>query len=143
MVGVPTTTFSVFRGLCLWSLGADSWTHCSRNNLTMAAPASAYKDRQFLAVIGDEVSSIRLWSLHIMLTRLQDSVTGLLLAGIGVGDLPIVPPSRCRSLWERSMSPNPPIRKRTFSLSTARPTMRLSKKPLRGSQLRERISEFC
>jgi len=32
----------------------------------MAAPASAYKDRQFLAVIGDE-----------------DSVTGLLLAGIG------------------------------------------------------------
>ncbi|PMD50241.1 V-type proton ATPase subunit F [Hyaloscypha bicolor E] len=32
----------------------------------MAAPTSAYKDRQFLAVIGDE-----------------DSVTGLLLAGIG------------------------------------------------------------
>ncbi|KAH8804881.1 V-type proton ATPase subunit F [Xylogone sp. PMI_703] len=32
----------------------------------MAAPASSYKDRQFLAVIGDE-----------------DSVTGLLLAGIG------------------------------------------------------------
>ncbi|KAN0104431.1 V-type proton ATPase [Hyaloscypha variabilis] len=32
----------------------------------MAAPASAYKDRQFLAVIGDE-----------------DSVIGLLLAGIG------------------------------------------------------------
>ncbi|KIY01013.1 V-type proton ATPase subunit F [Fonsecaea multimorphosa CBS 102226] len=32
----------------------------------MAAPPSAYKDRQFIAVIGDE-----------------DSVTGLLLAGIG------------------------------------------------------------
>ncbi|KAG5298095.1 vacuolar ATP synthase subunit F [Histoplasma ohiense] len=32
----------------------------------MAAPAGTYKDRQFLAVIGDE-----------------DSVTGLLLAGIG------------------------------------------------------------
>ncbi|KAI9761113.1 MAG: H(+)-transporting V1 sector ATPase subunit F [Chaenotheca gracillima] len=32
----------------------------------MAAPPSAYKDREFLAVIGDE-----------------DSVTGLLLAGIG------------------------------------------------------------
>ncbi|MCJ1291926.1 H(+)-transporting V1 sector ATPase subunit F [Xylographa carneopallida] len=32
----------------------------------MAAPPSAYKDRHFLAVIGDE-----------------DSVTGLLLAGIG------------------------------------------------------------
>ncbi|KAH0845119.1 V-type proton ATPase subunit F [Fonsecaea monophora] len=32
----------------------------------MAAPVSAYKDRQFVAVIGDE-----------------DSVTGLLLAGIG------------------------------------------------------------
>ncbi|KAK7542172.1 V-type proton ATPase subunit F [Phyllosticta citribraziliensis] len=32
----------------------------------MAAPVSAYKDRQFLAVIGDE-----------------DSVTGLLLAGVG------------------------------------------------------------
>ncbi|EDN10648.1 predicted protein [Histoplasma mississippiense (nom. inval.)] len=33
----------------------------------MAAPAGTYKDRQFLAVIGDE-----------------DSVTGLLLAGIGI-----------------------------------------------------------
>lgn len=33
----------------------------------MSQPASAYKDRQFLAVIGDE-----------------DSVTGLLLAGVGV-----------------------------------------------------------
>lgn len=32
----------------------------------MAAPASTYKDREFLAIIGDE-----------------DSVTGLLLAGIG------------------------------------------------------------
>ncbi|KAJ4370856.1 H(+)-transporting V1 sector ATPase subunit F [Didymella sp. IMI 355093] len=32
----------------------------------MAAPASAYKDRQFLAVIGDE-----------------DTVTGMLLAGVG------------------------------------------------------------
>ncbi|KAI9663028.1 MAG: H(+)-transporting V1 sector ATPase subunit F [Bathelium mastoideum] len=32
----------------------------------MAAPASEYKDRQFIAVIGDE-----------------DSVTGLLLAGVG------------------------------------------------------------
>ncbi|KAJ9628239.1 V-type proton ATPase subunit F [Exophiala oligosperma] len=32
----------------------------------MATPASAYKDRQFIAVIGDE-----------------DSVTGLLLAGVG------------------------------------------------------------
>merc|ERR1712137_197409 len=36
------------------------------NKEKMAAPASAYKDRQFLAIIGDE-----------------DSVTGLLLAGIG------------------------------------------------------------
>jgi hypothetical protein len=40
----------------------------------MAQPTSAYKDRQFLAVIGDE-----------------DSVTGLLLAGVGVSSLP--PPS--------------------------------------------------
>ncbi|EKG10153.1 hypothetical protein MPH_12753 [Macrophomina phaseolina MS6] len=38
----------------------------------MAAPASAYKDRQFLAVIGDE-----------------DSVTGLLLAGVGVSFTPL------------------------------------------------------
>ncbi|KAJ5154757.1 ATPase V1/A1 complex subunit F [Penicillium coprophilum] len=36
----------------------------------MAAPAATYKDRQFLAVIGDE-----------------DSVTGLLLAGIGTAML--------------------------------------------------------
>ena len=53
----------------------------------MAAPPSAYQDRQFLAVIGDEVSSYlsrimiyEVASLH----DIEDSVTGLLLAGIGV-----------------------------------------------------------
>lgn len=40
----------------------------------MALPQSAYKDRQLLAVIGDE-----------------DSVTGLLLAGIGVRHSPSLP----------------------------------------------------
>ncbi|KAL8822972.1 MAG: hypothetical protein Q9191_006303 [Dirinaria sp. TL-2023a] len=38
----------------------------------MAAPPSAYQNRHFLAVIGDE-----------------DSVTGLLLAGIGVSSVPV------------------------------------------------------
>ena len=32
----------------------------------MAAPASAYKDRQFLAVIGDEVSSFRFGSTRLL-----------------------------------------------------------------------------
>ncbi|MCJ1260306.1 H(+)-transporting V1 sector ATPase subunit F [Lobaria immixta] len=41
----------------------------------MAAPPSAYKDRHFLAVIGDE-----------------DSVTGLLLAGIGVLKIHVTQP---------------------------------------------------
>ena len=50
----------------------------------MAAPASAYKDRQFLAVIGDEVS-LDSCNSDLELTFMQDSVTGLLLAGIGVG----------------------------------------------------------
>jgi hypothetical protein len=53
----------------------------------MAAPASAYKDRQFLAVIGDEVSSICLANRGVLLSLMQDSVTGLLLAGIGVGNV--------------------------------------------------------
>ena len=53
----------------------------------MAAPPSAYQDRHFLAVIGDEVGSqcsltMRLRNLGSFNT--QDSVTGLLLAGIGV-----------------------------------------------------------
>lgn len=53
----------------------------------MAAPASAYKDRQFLAVIGDEVGSFHCLSTCLEANRVagQDSVTGLLLAGIGVG----------------------------------------------------------
>merc|ERR1711964_769086 len=42
------------------------FTSTRRRTDNMAAPPSAYKDRQFLAVIGDE-----------------DSVTGLLLAGVG------------------------------------------------------------
>ena len=52
----------------------------------MAAPPSAYKDRHFLAVIGDEVRML-VTSLEsiIAYSKMQDSVTGLLLAGIGVG----------------------------------------------------------
>jgi hypothetical protein len=52
----------------------------------MALPQSAYKDRQFLAVIGDEVGT------HLSeyekraqpANTTQDSVTGILLAGVGV-----------------------------------------------------------
>ena len=54
----------------------------------MAAPVSAYKDRHFLAVIGDEVGSPKANQQLIIKTDQldapQDSVTGLLLAGIGV-----------------------------------------------------------
>jgi V-type H+-transporting ATPase subunit F len=49
----------------------------------MAGPASAYKDRQFLAVIGDEVRTSGLDCSRIGLIFLKDSVTGLLLAGVG------------------------------------------------------------
>lgn len=48
-----------------------------------------YRDRQFLAVIGDEVR-FQKGSLLCQLpplTDFQDSVTGLLLAGIGVSTL--------------------------------------------------------
>lgn len=36
----------------------------SENQHTMAAPASQYKDRQFIAVIGDEVRRLRLPDVH-------------------------------------------------------------------------------
>ncbi|RMZ35773.1 hypothetical protein D0859_00092 [Hortaea werneckii] len=48
----------------------------------MALPQQAYKDRQFLAVIGDEVG----FSFSLLfenLAALGDSVTGILLAGVG------------------------------------------------------------
>lgn len=51
----------------------------------MALPQSAYKDRQFLAVIGDEVTDSQCASTPALLTsNPQDSVTGVLLAGVGV-----------------------------------------------------------
>lgn len=51
----------------------------------MALPPSAYKDRQFLAVIGDEVRGCGFQvERHTADITAQDSVTGLLLAGIGV-----------------------------------------------------------
>lgn len=50
----------------------------------MSAPASAYKDRQFLAVIGDEVHSHQQPPSSSANHCCQDSVTGLLLAGVGV-----------------------------------------------------------
>ena len=49
----------------------------------MAAPVAAYKDRQFLAVIGDEVQVLQLL-LTLKADRSQDTVTGMLLAGVGV-----------------------------------------------------------
>lgn len=50
----------------------------------MAAPPSAYRDRHFLAVIGDEVDGFVRFDRMIANFQFQDSVTGLLLAGIGV-----------------------------------------------------------
>lgn len=51
----------------------------------MALDKAQYKDREFLAVIGDEVV-LRL-TAHIasfLTFGTQDSVTGILLAGVGV-----------------------------------------------------------
>jgi hypothetical protein len=51
----------------------------------MALPQSAYKDRQFLAVIGDEVCAHSILQSDEALANIpQDSVTGILLAGVGV-----------------------------------------------------------
>ncbi len=51
----------------------------------MAGSQAEYKDRQFLAVIGDEVNDNSLRQKHKCYWRYwEDSVTGLLLAGIGV-----------------------------------------------------------
>jgi hypothetical protein len=50
----------------------------------MAAPASAYKDRQFLAVIGDEVPLTLPNNRGFVANAWQDTVTGMLLAGVGV-----------------------------------------------------------
>ncbi len=66
----------------------------------MSASHADYKDRQFLAVIGDEVDEWNLLSLIRHAARFadkngKDSVTGLLLAGIGVGVL-------CFALFPRS-----------------------------------------
>ncbi|KAL1653070.1 H(+)-transporting V1 sector ATPase subunit F [Didymella pomorum] len=49
----------------------------------MAAPASAYKDRQFLAVIGDEVPLTLPNNRGFVANAWQDTVTGMLLAGVG------------------------------------------------------------
>lgn len=50
----------------------------------MALPQSAYKDREFLAVIGDEVSSLKRTASKFLPNISQDTVTGVLLAGVGV-----------------------------------------------------------
>lgn len=52
----------------------------------MALPQSAYKDRQFLAVIGDEVRvhTSEFEECAQPANTTQDSVTGILLAGVGV-----------------------------------------------------------
>lgn len=53
----------------------------------MSGAASLQKDRNFIAVIGDEVSLaiylIIVYQTLVNFTFNQDSVTGLLLAGIG------------------------------------------------------------
>ena len=69
----------------------------------MAAPPSAYKDRHFLAVIGDEVRIEAVDHPDQLLTGWQDSVTGLLLAGIGVSRL-IHLQHRSRLIQPTSMS---------------------------------------
>jgi hypothetical protein len=49
----------------------------------MAASTAQYKDRQFLAVIGDEVRLSRGYGVTGT-NEPQDTVTGMLLAGVGV-----------------------------------------------------------
>ena len=50
-----------------------------------AASAAQYKDRQFLAVIGDEVRLVhKPYQQTDSANELQDTVTGMLLAGVGV-----------------------------------------------------------
>lgn len=53
----------------------------------MALPQSAYKDREFLAVLGDEVVTSSFAINSLADTPHQDSVTGILLAGVGVSIL--------------------------------------------------------
>lgn len=48
----------------------------------MAAHTS-FKDRTLIAVIGDEVCTHFLYPLVYLSSSLQDSITGLLLAGVG------------------------------------------------------------
>ena len=78
----------------------------------MAAPPSAYKDRHFLAVIGDEVRIDHVVQPDHLLSSSQDSVTGLLLAGIGVSRLNRLQ-NRTRLKQSTSMSPSHPMPKRT------------------------------
>lgn len=70
--GVPELQYFQFRKSTLYQTAV------------MAAPTSAYKDRHFLAVIGDEVCLQSFVEGLILRVLIQDSVTGLLLAGIGV-----------------------------------------------------------
>ena len=83
----------------------------------MAAPPSAYKDRHLLAVIGDEVRVHHRNLIH-QVNRLQDSVTGLLLAGIGVrrsrsSDRIVFLRNRLQLIRYNSMSPSRLMPRRT------------------------------
>lgn len=59
---------------------APGWlsSNCLFRRLTMA-----YKDRNLLAVIGDEVRISHFYQGIPIVNFLQDSITGLLLAGVG------------------------------------------------------------
>lgn len=63
----------------------DLTTAALHTHFAMAAPAAEYKDRQFLAVIGDEVCIWRKLGVRMgKANGWQDTCTGMLLAGVGV-----------------------------------------------------------
>jgi len=64
-----------------WSAFAWIISFPGSNEQTMAS-TTAFKDRNLIAVIGDEVCSL-LTRVSTPLSIYQDSITGLLLAGVG------------------------------------------------------------
>ena len=110
----------------------------------MALPQSAYKDRQFLAVIGDEVCTRRYEYEECAqpANTTQDTVTGILLAGVGVGHhLRLCYEDPLETDVFHSMSPKLQTRRRTTSSSMPKLSKPLSRRhstssPSRGRTLR-------
>jgi hypothetical protein len=110
---------------------------------TMSSTAQ-YKDRQFLAVIGDEVRTPSSTTPSLMLIDPQDTITGMLLAGVGVRSHTTPHhTSPKQSNRRHSTSRSHRTAKRTFSSSTPRPRPRPSKRHSTTSPRSARISPSC